>query len=236
MSYQREPSLRSTALALRLSGGHVQFSGCSGYIAALGSRAGGAWHAIPNFVDLDKFPFVPNVAPDAPLVFLSRVESIKGAHWAIEIARRSGRPLVIAGNRVDHGDGARYFDEQIAPALGRDGISYVGAVDDVAKARLLGAAAAMVVPIQWDEPFGIVFAEALACGTPVISCPRGALPEIVEHGRHGFLIDSIDAGIHAVAQLDALDRADCRTRAEEHYSRSVVGDQYATLYAALTAR
>ncbi len=112
---------------------------------------------------------------DAPLCFLSRVESIKGADWAIEIARRTGHRLVIAGNHADSGAEGDYWRTKIEPWIGRDGIEYVGPVDDVQKNKVLGEARAMVVPIQWNEPFGIVFAEALGCGTPVISCPRGSL-------------------------------------------------------------
>ena len=133
--------------------------------------------------------------------FLSRVESIKGAHWAIEIARRTGHRLVIAGNHAESGAEGDYWRREIEPWIGRDGIEYVGPVDDAQKNKVLGEARAMVVPIQWDEPFGIVFAEALACGTPVISCPRGSLPEIVRQGVDGFLIKSIDEGCEAVAKL-----------------------------------
>ena len=173
---------------------------------------------------------LPTVAPDAPLCFLSRVESIKGAHWAIEIARRTARRLVIAGNHADSGAEGEYWRTRIEPWIGRDGIEYVGAVDDVAKNRVLGEAAAMVVPIQWDEPFGIVFAEALACGTPVISCPRGSLPEIVRQGVDGFLVGSIEEGCEAVARLGDIDRAGCRRRAEQEYAPDVVVARYVELY------
>jgi len=88
----------------------------------------------------------------------------------------------------------------------------------------------MVVPIQWDEPFGIVFAEALGCGTPVISCPRGSLPEIVRQGVDGFLIKSIAEGCEAVAKLGTIDRAGCRRRAEQEYSPDVVVARYLELY------
>lgn len=230
MSYQREPSLDSIRLALRLSAGTLRLTGCSGYIARQGERAGGRWSAIPNFVELAKFPFVAQVAADAPLVFLSRIEAIKGAHWAIAIAKAAGRRLIIAGNRYPSGSGAAYFDQLIAPELGRNGIEYIGEVDDLAKAKLLGQAAAMVVPIQWNEPFGIVFAEALACGTPVISCPRGSLPEIIRPDETGFLIESIDAGVAAVEKLSGLSRQACRERAESTFSRAVVGRQYEALY------
>ena len=123
-----------------------------------------------------------------------------------------------------------YWKEKIEPWIGRDGIDYVGPVDDVQKNELLGKAAAMVVPIQWDEPFGIVFAESLACGTPVIACPRGALPEIVRPGVDGFLIKSIEEGAEAVAKVGALDRAACRQRAEQHFSAQAVVTRYIDLY------
>ncbi len=121
------------------------------------------------------------------------------------------------------------------PTLGRDGVEYVGTVDDIQKNKLLGEAKAMVVPIRWNEPFGIVFAESLACGTPVISCPTGALPEIVRPGIDGFLINTIEEGCAAAAKIGALDRAACRQRAEGLFSARAVVAQYDALYKRLHA-
>jgi glycosyltransferase involved in cell wall biosynthesis len=241
MSYQRDPTPRTVGLAVRLAGPQVlRFTGCSDYIAGLGRQAGGEWEGIPNFAEMDALHFSPTVAPDAPLVFLSRVEHIKGAHWAIEIARRTGQRLIIAGNHSDSGPEGAYWRDKIVPELGHDGVEYVGAVNDVQKNKLLGAARAMIVPIQWNEPFGIVFAESLACGTPVISCPRGSLTEIVRPGIDGFLIRSIEEGVQAVGRLHTIDRATCRRRAEDAYSPDSVVDRYLDLYAraqaALAAR
>jgi len=231
MSYQRDPTMRTVGLAVKISKpGVLTFTGCSEYIAGVGRHAGGTWLGIPNFAEMDSLKFSPTVAADAPLVFLSRVESIKGAHWAIEIARRTGQRLIIAGNHAEFGTEGTYWKEQIEPWIGRDGIEYVGAVDDVQKNKLLGQARAMVVPIRWNEPFGIVFAESLACGTPVISCPTGSLPEIVREGVDGFLIRSIDEGCEAVGKLATIDRATCRRRAEDNYSPDVVVDRYLQLY------
>ena len=231
MSFQRDPTMRTVGMALKLAApGVLRFTGCSDYIAACGRRAGGDWRGIPNFFEIDSLSFSPTVAADAPLCFLSRVESIKGAHWAIDIARRTGHRLVIAGNHADSGAEGDYWRTKIEPWIGRDGIEYVGAVDDVQKNKVLGEARAMVVPIQWDEPFGIVFAEALGCGTPVISCPRGSLPEIVRQGVDGFLIRSIEEGCEAVARLGVIDRASCRQRAEQQYSPEVVVSRYLDLY------
>lgn len=231
MSYQREPSLRTVSLAVRLAARDVlSFTGCSEYIAGRGRRAGGRWHAIPNFVDTGRLTFRPTVADDAPLVFLSRVESIKGTDLAIAIARASGSRLIIAGNHADSGPEADYWRQQVEPEIGRGGVDYVGPVDDRQKNELLGRARAMLVPIQWNEPFGIVFAEALACGTPVISCPTGALPEIVRSGREGFLVTTVEEGCQAVHRLGEIDRAACRDRAERHFSVDAVVGRYLELY------
>jgi glycosyltransferase involved in cell wall biosynthesis len=231
MSYQRSPTCRTVRQAARLAGGSLFFTGCSEYIAAEGRRCGGEWRAIHNFIDPEALAFNATVADDAPLVFLSRVERIKGAHTAIEIARRAGRRLIIAGNHSADAEAAAYWRDLIDPSLGRDGIEYAGPVDDAAKSKLLSSARAMLVPIEWDEPFGIVFAEALACGTPVISTPRGALPEIVRQGKDGFLVSSIEEGVSAVERLGEIDRAGCRARAVEHFSRGTIVSRYEALYA-----
>ena len=232
MSYQRDPTARTVRLAVKLAAPRVlRFTGCSDYIAGLGRQAGGEWEGIPNFAEMDALRFSPAVASDAPLVFLSRVEHIKGAHWAIEIARRTGQRLIIAGNHSDSGPEGEYWRDRILPEIGHGGVEYVGAVNDAQKNKILGEARAMIVPIQWNEPFGIVFAESLACGTPVISCPRGSLTEIVRPGIDGFLIRSIEEGIQAVGHLGTIDRATCRRRAEEAYSPDVVVRRYLDLYA-----
>jgi glycosyltransferase involved in cell wall biosynthesis len=235
MSYQRHPSSTTTKWAGRLSGTSLMFTGCSQHITETGSRSGGSWRAIPNFVDLEKFDFVPEVPEDAPLVFLSRLEEIKGVHNAIAIARQSGRRLLIAGNRVDSPGGVKYWESEIEPHVGRDGIEYVGPVNDQEKNTLLGQAAAMIVPIEWDEPFGIVFVESLACGTPVISTPRGSVPEIISHGRHGFIISTVDEGAQAVSRLHTISRRRCREHVESNFALPIVAQRYLTLYGEMLA-
>jgi glycosyltransferase involved in cell wall biosynthesis len=233
MSYQRKPTQRQVRRAAQLGGRSLAFTGCSEHICREGRASGGAWHAIHNCVEMSKFDFQPSVSPNAPLVFLSRVERIKGAHAAIAVARRMGRRLLIAGNHGSSGEEGRYWESEILPHIGQGGIEYVGPVDDEQKNQLLGQAAAMIVPIEWDEPFGIVFAESLACGTPVISCPRGALPEIVRDGVDGFLVDNIEDACAAVARLPSIRRADCRRRAETEFASSVVVEKYLGLYSQL---
>jgi glycosyltransferase involved in cell wall biosynthesis len=230
MSYQRDPSLRTTGWARRLSRGSLHFTGCSEHICQTGRRAGGSWTAIPNFVDVKRYTFQASVAADAPLVFLSRIDPDKGTHLAIEAARRTGRRLLIAGNHGTEGEIGRYWREQIEPCLGSRGIDYVGPVNDQQKNALLGKALAMLVPVQWEEPFGIVFAEALACGTPVISTRRGSLPEIVREGKDGFLGETMDEWTAAIGRVGALDRAVCRRRAEDTFSAEKIVLRYEQLY------
>lgn len=230
MSYQRYPSARTTGWAVKLARESLTFTGCSDYICRTGRVSGGIWHPIHNCVEIEKYTFQSTVPEDAPLVFLSRIERIKGAHTAIAAARQTGRRLLIAGNYATTGEAGQYWHEEIEPHIGKDGIEYVGTVNDQQKNELLGQAAAMIVPIEWEEPFGIVFAEALACGTPVISCPRGALPEIVRSGVDGFLIHSLDEACSAIEQISTLDRAHCRQRAEHCFSAGVIVDRYEQLY------
>ena len=231
MSFQREPSGRTVSWAAKLAGRSLVFTGCSEVISAHGrQRGGGWWETIHNFVELDRYQYSPTVAADAPLVFLSRIEEQKGARLAIETAKRAGRRLLLAGNHSATPGDATYWKETIEPELGRNGVEYVGTVDDQQKNQLLNSAAAMIVPVQWDEPFGIVFAEALACGTPVISCPRGALPEIVREGIDGFLISSVEEAVAAVERLPEFRRADCRHRAETCFSSEVIVAKYEDLY------
>lgn len=236
MSYQRHTGGRQIAWAARLGGRRLMFTGCSEFICRQGRPAGGRWQVVPNFVELDKLTFVPAVAEDAPLVFLSRLDDVKGPDIAIAIARAAGQRLILAGNRATEGPQGRFFEREILPWLGRDGIEWIGEVNDAAKNTLLGCSAALLLPIRWDEPFGIVFAEALACGTPVITCPRGAAPEIIRPGCTGFLINGIPDGAAAVAGLASLDRRSCRVDAEQRFALATAARQYFDLYVTLLGR
>lgn len=230
MSYQRHTGGRQISWASRLCGKSIRFTGCSEFICAGGRPWGGNWTAIPNFVELDKISFVPRVPADAPLLFLSRIESIKGPEIAISIARASGRRLILAGNKPKGGRELDFWNSRIEGEIGQGGVEWVGEVDDAQKDELLGRSAALVVPIQWDEPFGIVFAEALAAGTPVITCARGATPEIVDNGKTGFFVrDAVD-GADAVRRLGEIDRASCRRAADSRFSSEACAAQYLRLY------
>ena len=184
---------------------------------------------IHNGVKTADFTFRNDISPNAPFVFLGRIEPIKGTHHAIDIAEASGRELVIAGNRAVNPELDAYFKEKIEPRLSNR-VTYVGQVNDAEKNDLLGSAAALLMPIEWNEPFGIVMAESLACGTPVIGTNRGALPEIVRHGITGFCCESVSEMIAAAAQISTASRTQCRRDAETRFSSELIVDQYIGLY------
>jgi glycosyltransferase involved in cell wall biosynthesis len=233
-SYQRdEVPWRGVKRATRLAGESIRFTACSSSVFRSRpdhGRAAGRWMTVFNGVDVEKYEFVPHVLPDAPLVFLGRLERIKGVHHAIAIARGCGRRLVIAGNRVDDLAGRQYFAREVAPHLDGESIRFVGPVDDVTKNRLLGAAAALLMPVEWDEPFGIVMAEALACGTPVIAFRRGGIPEVVQDGVTGYVCRTVEEAVTAVGRLDGLNRVAARADCEERFSQKAVVDAYEALY------
>jgi len=233
MSYQREISSRTTSLAHELARGTLEFSAISRHMMER-SRLLGRWHLVPNGIALRAYDYRATVAADAPLVFLGRIEEIKGAHLAVEAARRAGRSLILAGNvPPEH---QAWFEARIAPHIDGDRVRYVGPVDDAQKSAHLGRACALLMPILWEEPFGIVMAEAMACGTPVIGFGRGAVPEVVAHGETGFVVDTVEAMAAAVARLPAVSRGACRARVERHYSDTAVTEGYLGVYAQVRAR
>jgi glycosyltransferase involved in cell wall biosynthesis len=229
MSYQRPVTPRCVRWGEVLSRGSLHVTGCSKQLIAPWIHKQN-FHVIYNAVPIERYAPVFQVAPDAPLVYLGRIAQIKGVHLAIEVARRSGRKLIIAGNVPNLDTDTRYFVDQIKPRIDWEQIHYMGAVDDEQKNELLGRAAAMVLPLQWDEPFGIVMVEALACGTPVIGLRRGALPEIVDDGITGFVCDSIEDMVSAVSRLQIIDRRACRCAAEAQFSDHVLVRSFERLY------
>jgi glycosyltransferase involved in cell wall biosynthesis len=227
MSYQRAISPRSVQLGSRLSHGTLHFVGCSrSLIAPWAGRPN--WHVVYNAAPLAAYTFVPEVPADAPLMFLGRIEEIKGPHIAIQVARSTGQRLILAGNVPD--DHRSFFDEQIGPYIDDDLIRYVGPVDDAQKNELLGRSKALLMPILWDEPFGIVMAEALACGTPVIGFARGSVPEVVDDGLTGFVVDSIETMAARSLGLEQISRVACRESMEAQFSDSALVDGYLSLY------
>lgn len=236
-SYQREQvPWRGVRVATRLGGNSIRFTACSSSVYRdRPERGAGRWQTVLNGVEMAKYDFVSRPAPDAPLVFLGRLEAIKGAHHAIAIARAAGRRLIVAGNRVDSASGRRYFAEEIAPHLDGTATTYLGPVDDSQKNVLLGAAAALLMPIEWEEPFGIVMAEAMACGTPVIGFARGSVPEVVRDGVNGYLCRTADEAAAAVRGLERIDRASVRADCQARFGAAAIVDAYEQIYREMTA-
>jgi len=229
-SYQRHITPRSIRLGTLLGDKTLTFAACSKCCASTADFVGGHWVVIPNGVPIASYQFNPIVPSDAPLVFLSRIERIKGAHTAIEVAKRKGRRLIIAGNHANSGIEHEYFIKEILPRCDGKMIQYVGPVDDIQKNKLLGKSYALLFPIEWEEPFGIVMVESLACGTPVIAFPIGAVPEVIKDKVTGFLCNSIGEMAEAVKQVSSVNRANCRRDVEERFSDKVITEEYERLY------
>lgn len=229
MSYQREPTPSRIRYAATISRkGSLIFTGCSSHITARIPPAATAY-TIPNGVPMDKYDFQESVEDDAPLFFLGRIDRIKGVHTAIEIALRADRRLVIAGN-VPDSQKESYFETVIKPKLDGEQIRYIGPVCDEEKNYHLGRSAALLMPIEWKEPFGIVMTEAMACGTPVIGRRLGSVPEVVEHGETGFLFDTVDEAVEAVGRVSTIDRRVCRKRCNQFFSAQRIVDAYESMY------
>jgi glycosyltransferase involved in cell wall biosynthesis len=163
------------------------------------------------------------------LAFLGRICADKGILPAIEIARRAGLTLKVAA-KVDPFD-RQYFDEQVKPVMDRSPhVEFIGEIDDRSKQDFLGRARALLFPICWPEPFGLVMIESMACGTPVIAFNSGAVPEILEDGLTGFVVENVDQAVAAVARLDRLFRPSIRSRFEERFSVSAMAREYLGIY------
>jgi len=230
VSYQLPPTVQQVKRAMRLARGHsLSFTACSNYISRQISDIAPVT-TIYNGVDIREYTFADTVSADAPLVFLGRIQEEKGTAIAIQVALATRRKLIIAGNVPNETIHQRYFDDKVKPYIDGDNIQYIGPVNNVQKSELLSNALAFLMPVTWDEPFGIVMAEALACGTPVIGFGRGALPEIIEDGVDGFICDDVEAMQLAVSKAATLDRAACRSKAETKFSAGVLGKQYEQLY------
>jgi glycosyltransferase involved in cell wall biosynthesis len=186
---------------------------------------------IHHGVDLDRHRAGPGGG--GYLMFIGRMSPDKGPDRAIEVARRAGMPLVLAAKMREQGEIA-YFEQQVRPLLGPD-VTFVGESDAADRVELLRHAEALVNPIRWHEPFGLVMAEALACATPVVALRFGAAPEIVDHGRTGFLCDDLDDMVAAVDRLGTIERRRCREAAQERFSLRRMASDHEVLYEKLVA-
>lgn len=186
---------------------------------------------IHHGIDAADFPF--GDGSGGYLLFLGRMAPEKGADRAADVARAAGVPLLMAAKMREPWERA-YFEAEVEPRLSAD-IRYLGEVPHERKLELLAGAMALINPIRWHEPFGLVMTEALACGTPVIAFPEGAAPEIVDHGKTGFLCTDEAEMVQAVTKIGDLDRRACRAAVEGYFSRRRMVDDHLDLYESLLA-
>jgi glycosyltransferase involved in cell wall biosynthesis len=185
------------------------------------------YHGLP--LDLLK----PNFTLGEYLAFLGRVSPEKGPHVAIKWARSAGWPLRIAAKIPK--DDSRFFKERIEPFVDGEQVQFVGEVNDQTKSAFLGGARALLFPIDWPEPFGLVMIEAMACGTPVIALPCGSVPEIVTDGETGLIVHDENEAVDAVTRIDRLDRRHVRAAFERRFSARQMAQQYVQCYSDLIA-
>ena len=191
------------------------------------------WAAtIPNAIDLSIYPCKPHRGEY--LLFVGRMSPDKGAHRAVAVAMDLGIPLKIAGKRREVKE-RQYFAEFVEPHLGH-GVEYLGEVTHGKKVELLQHARATLFPIDWEEPFGLVMIESMACGTPVIATRHGAVPEVIEDGLSGVIVDNYREMAGALERADTLDPIECRRYVEERFSPERMVDDYVAAYRAAIAR
>jgi glycosyltransferase involved in cell wall biosynthesis len=179
-------------------------------------------HGLPH----DLYAFQP--APGRYLAFIGRISPEKRVDRAIRIAERAGIKLLIAA-KVDRAD-VEYFEDHIKPLLNNPWVEYLGEIGEREKNEFLGNAAALMFPIDWPEPFGLVMIEAMACGTPTIGYPHGSVPEIIEEGVTGFVVDNERDAADTVEKALAIDRTACRSVFERRFSVERMAQAYAALY------
>ncbi|MER9236027.1 glycosyltransferase family 4 protein [Mesorhizobium sp. M0622] len=185
-------------------------------------------HGLP--IDIYE-PTFETDADEPYLAFLGRLSRDKRPDRAIEIALRSGLKLKLAAKIGD--DDRAFFHDTVEPLIDGDRVDYIGEIEEDRKAEFLGKAAGLLFPIDWPEPFGLAAIEAMACGTPVIAWKRGALPEIIDHGVTGFLVDTVDAAVASIPELLRLDRRQVRAVFENRFSATRMAHDYVAAYARL---
>ncbi|MHC4325859.1 MAG: glycosyltransferase family 4 protein, partial [Planctomycetota bacterium] len=179
---------------------------------------------IHHGIDMSQFGFQPE--PDDYLLFFGRIHHDKGAREAVEIARASNKRLILAGIIQDE----TYYHQHIEPHLSDNNVVYVGSVGPIDRNQLLGKATALLHPINFNEPFGLSVIEAMACGTPVIAFNKGSMPELIENGKNGFLVNTVYEAIDAVAHTGDIERTYCRRHVEQYFTTNHMVDKYLQVY------
>lgn len=229
MTYGREIRARNIEYILKLPHKNLVFTGCSQNLIDR-ATVPGEWHAVYNAIEFDKYECKENLPDDAPLIFLGRIEKIKGCHTAIAVAKETNSKLIIAGNISPLAEEQEYFEKEIKPFIDGDQIIHAGAVNDEQKNYWLGKSKALLFPIEWNEPFGIVMIEAMACGTPVLANDFGSVSEVVSSDVSGYKTSGKAAMIVAVGNINAIGRKACAAYARERFDVKVIAAQYLSLH------
>ena len=179
---------------------------------------------IHHGIDVNHFDFQPD--PDDYLLFFGRIHHDKGTKEALEIARACNKKLILAGIIQDDA----YYHQHIEPHLDNNNVVYVGSAGPVQRNQLLGKATALLHPINFNEPFGLSVIESMACGTPVIAFNKGSMAELIENGKNGFLVNTVNEAIDAVAHIRDIDRACCRRRVEQYFTINHMVEEYIQVY------
>jgi len=179
-----------------------------------------------NAIDVESFPFQSEKGDD--LLFLSRMAPEKGPEYAVQVAKRTGRRLIMAG-KVDNYDRA-FFEEVMRNLIDGDQIVFDGEADAMRKRELYRSAYCLLMPLRWEEPFGLVMPEAMACGTPVIAFRRGSAEELIVDGETGFIVDSMEEMVEAVGRVDEIEPRRCRQHVREHFSPQIMASAYLRVY------
>jgi glycosyltransferase involved in cell wall biosynthesis len=228
MTYGRPVATNGIKIVDALPNRHLIFTACSNSCVATGNVRG-RWETVYNTIDFSQYQFNEVVGDEAPLMFLGRLDRVKGAHTAIQIAKSTNNKLIIAGN-ISHTDADyAYFKTVIEPEIDNDHIRYVGPLNDVEKNNYLRNAKALLFPIEWDEPFGMVMIEAMACGTPVIAFNRGSVSEIVDNDT-GFIVSNTTEMSQAVGLINKVNRKKCRSKAEVRFNTALIAKKYLNLF------
>lgn len=229
MTYGRIIDKSNIKIINRLPNRNIKFTAPSNWCVSTGNVSG-EWHTVYNAIDFSKYALVETLPSDAPLIFLSRLERLKGAHEAIQIALETGNRLILAGNISNLPEEIEYYRNEIEPFVDGDRIKYVGTLDDEGKNRYIGMSKAMLFPARTEEAFGMVMIEAMACGTPVLAYGNAAIPEVIEDGITGFVVNNSFQMKKKIENISKLNRTNVKSYANELFDVKKIASIYLNLY------